>query len=157
MRVPLRRMCYISRHTSTSCAIHVDTHFMHALYIYTQTHFVCYTRRQTYYGVATISMLLKIIGLYEECRSLLQGSFAKETCNFKEPTNRSHSIPMWYIPGQTSLATYVDILRVRSIRKHTSCVIHVDTPIAHLIYMQTHFLQITEDLFCYTLLIQYTL
>jgi len=43
------------------------------------------------YGVATISRLPKIIGLF--CRiSLLQGSFAKETDNLKEPTNRSHPI-----------------------------------------------------------------
>ena len=41
------------------------------------------------YGVATISRLLKNIGLIAENRSLLQGSFAKETYVFKEPTNRS--------------------------------------------------------------------
>ena len=39
-----------------------------------------------------ISRLLKIIGLFGEYRSLLQGSFAKETYHFKEPTNRSHPI-----------------------------------------------------------------
>jgi len=44
------------------------------------------------YGVATISRLLKIIGLFCRISSLLQGSFAKETYNFKEPTNRSHPI-----------------------------------------------------------------
>jgi len=42
------------------------------------------------YGVATISRLLKIIGLFGRISSLLYGSFAKETHNFKEPTNRSH-------------------------------------------------------------------
>ena len=36
--------------------------------------------------------LLKMIGLFCRISSLLQGSFAKETCNFKEPTNRSHPI-----------------------------------------------------------------
>jgi len=45
------------------------------------------------YGVATISRLLKIIGFVGEYRSLLWGSFAKETYNFKEPINRSHPIP----------------------------------------------------------------
>jgi len=40
------------------------------------------------YGVATISRLLKIIGLFCRISSLLQGSFEKETFNFKEPTNR---------------------------------------------------------------------
>jgi len=57
------------------------------------------------YAVATISRLLQIVGLFLQnivsfaeyrlfCRisSLLQGSFAKETYNFKEPTNRSHPI-----------------------------------------------------------------
>jgi len=41
------------------------------------------------YGAATISRLLKIIGLFCRISSLLYGSFAKETCHFKEPTNRS--------------------------------------------------------------------
>ena len=44
------------------------------------------------YGVATISRLLKIIGFFCRISSLLQGSFAKETYNFKEPTTRSHHI-----------------------------------------------------------------
>jgi len=44
------------------------------------------------YGVATISRLLKIIGLF--CKRALQKRpiFFKETYNFKEPTNRSHPI-----------------------------------------------------------------
>ena len=45
-----------------------------------------------HYGVATISRLLKIIGLLCRICSLLYGSFAKETYNFKEPTNRIHII-----------------------------------------------------------------
>ena len=44
------------------------------------------------YGVATISRLLEIIGLFCRISSLLYSSFAKETYNFEEPTNRSHSI-----------------------------------------------------------------
>ena len=48
--------------------------------------------QQYLYGVASISRLLKIIGLFCRIQSLLQGSFAKETCNFNEPTNRSHPI-----------------------------------------------------------------
>ena len=40
-----------------------------------------------------ISRLLKIRGLSCRIQSLLQGSFAKETYTFKEPTNRSHPIP----------------------------------------------------------------
>jgi len=44
------------------------------------------------YGVATISRLLKMIGLFCRILSLLWVSFAKETYHFKEPTNRSHPI-----------------------------------------------------------------
>jgi len=44
------------------------------------------------YGVATISRLLKIIGLF--CKRALHKRpiFSKEICDFKEPTNRSHPI-----------------------------------------------------------------
>ena len=44
------------------------------------------------YGVATISRLLNIIGLFCRNSSLLQGSFAKETYKLIDPTNRSHPI-----------------------------------------------------------------
>ena len=47
------------------------------------------------YGVAMISRLLQIIGLFCRVSSLLQGSFAKETYNFKEPTHRRHPIWSW--------------------------------------------------------------
>ena len=47
------------------------------------------------YGVATISRMLKNICLFAEYRSLLQGSFAKETYIFKHPTNRSHPIEFY--------------------------------------------------------------
>jgi len=43
--------------------------------------------------VASITRLLKIIGLFCKISSLFKGSFAKETYNFKEPTSRSHPIP----------------------------------------------------------------
>jgi len=45
------------------------------------------------YGVATVSRLLKIIGLF--CKRALskRGYSAKETYDFKEPTSRSHPIP----------------------------------------------------------------
>jgi len=44
------------------------------------------------YGVATISTLLKITGLF--CKRALQKRpiFSKEKDNFKEPTNRRHPI-----------------------------------------------------------------
>jgi len=52
------------------------------------------------YGVATISRLLKIIGLFCRISSLCNGSFAKEICNFKEPTNRSHPIHLFWHKNQ---------------------------------------------------------
>jgi len=39
-----------------------------------------------------------MIGLFCRISSLLQGSFAKETYHFKEPTNRSHPISLFLIP-----------------------------------------------------------
>jgi len=53
---------------------------------------------------ALISRLLKIIGLFCRISSVLLGSFAKETCVFKEPTNCSH--PITYTPAATAKATY---------------------------------------------------
>jgi len=53
-------------------------------------HDIC--RVLMWYGVATISRLLKITGLF--CKRALQKRpiFSKETYNLKEPTNRSHPI-----------------------------------------------------------------
>jgi len=45
-----------------------------------------------YYGVATGNRLLKMIGLFCRIKSYYRALLAKETCDFKEPTNRSHSI-----------------------------------------------------------------
>jgi len=44
------------------------------------------------YGVAAMSRLIKIAGLFCRISSRLRVSFAKETYNFMEPTNRSHPI-----------------------------------------------------------------
>jgi len=48
-----------------------------------------------WYGEATISRLLKIVDLFCRKSSFWEGSFAKETYNCKEPTNRSHRIHMF--------------------------------------------------------------
>ena len=45
-----------------------------------------------------------MIGLFCRISSLLQASFAKETYNFKEPTNRSH--PIVVISGSLAAAKY---------------------------------------------------
>jgi len=51
------------------------------------------SRKSAGYGVATISRLLKIIGLLFADYSLFyRALFQNETYNFKEPTNRSHPI-----------------------------------------------------------------
>ena len=44
----------------------------------------------SWYGVATVSRIDKIIGRFCRILSLLFGSFAKETYNFIDPTNQSH-------------------------------------------------------------------
>jgi len=44
------------------------------------------------YGVATVSRIDQIIGLFCRISSVLEGSFAKKTSNFIDPTNRSHPI-----------------------------------------------------------------
>ena len=64
------------------------------------------------YGVATISRL--IIGLF--CKTALEKRLysAKETCNLKEPTNRSHPI-LDIILGETNFA--VHILQEKNITK----------------------------------------
>jgi len=48
-----------------------------------------------WYGMAMISRLLKVIGLFCRISSLLYGSFAKETYHFEEPTSRSHPIHIY--------------------------------------------------------------
>ena len=39
------------------------------------------------YGVATVSRIDQLAGLFCRISSLLQGTFAKETYNFIDPTN----------------------------------------------------------------------
>jgi len=57
-----------------------------------------YSVKGPWYGVATISRMLKNIGLF--CKRALQKRpvFCKETCIFKHPTHRSHpiSIYLWW-------------------------------------------------------------
>jgi len=79
------------------------------------------TSQKSDYGVPTISRLLKIIGLFCRISSLLWVSFAKETYNLKEPTNRSHPISYvfisgfryWFLKIQTFICCY---LRIQTFR-----------------------------------------
>ena len=81
------------------------------------------------YGVATICRLLKIIGLSCRIWSLLQGSFAKETYNFKEPTNRSHPIPqqLMQICGMQLIQICAQVVAHLDM-----CLWHISMVVAHL-------------------------
>jgi len=71
-----------------------DYVYIYTKYIYIHIYIYIYVyalqSRSIWYGVATISRLLKIIGLF--CKSALwkRRYSAKETYNFKAPTHRSH-------------------------------------------------------------------
>jgi len=56
------------------------------------------------HGVATVSRIDKIIGLFCRILSLLYGSFAKETYNLIDPTNQSH--PIRKTPAHMSRASF---------------------------------------------------
>jgi len=66
------------------------------------------------YGVATISRPLKITGVFCRISSLLQGSFEKETYNFKEPTTRSHPIRIYHLRSDViyGVATISRLLKI---------------------------------------------
>jgi len=66
------RYMYISRYIRVSCYIH------NCVYVS--------------YGVATVSRIDKITGLFCRISSILYVSFAKETYNLIDPTNQSHPI-----------------------------------------------------------------
>jgi len=75
------------------CYIHILVLYTYIGVIY--TYWSCIHIRISY-GVASISRFLTITGFFCRIQSLLQGSFAKETYHFKEPTNRSHPISCGY-------------------------------------------------------------
>jgi len=70
------------------------------------------------YGVATISRLLQIIGLF--CKGALQKRpiFSKETYNFKEPTKRSHAILVLLHIRMSHI--YMSIVTHNNITTHTA-------------------------------------
>ena len=57
--------------------------------------------------MATVSRLLKIIGLFCRIQSLLQGSFVKETYHFKEPALRSHPTALSSKPYMSHICVYI--------------------------------------------------
>jgi len=80
---------------------------------------------------------------FAECRSLLYGSFAKETYNFKEPTNRGHpiaagaegavnihSICVYYVCVWICMCVSMCVCRVSRSVRIAICVSHTYLPIA---------------------------
>jgi len=56
------------------------------------------------YGLATVSRINKIVGLFRRILFLLKGSFAKETYNFIDPTSHPIYIDMHIF---TYMYTYI--------------------------------------------------
>ena len=95
------------------------------------------------YGVATISRLLKTIGLFCRMSSLLRVSFAKEAYNFKEPTDRSP--PIAVISVQVShdnrVMSHIWLTRFTYTNKpcRTSHVTHMNETFPYMyIYIHVH-------------------
>ena len=85
--------------------------FKSRTYTHTHTHTHQYLNIQystVRYGVATVSRIDKIIGLFSRIASLLQVSFAKETYYFIDPTNCSHPI----VSGWDKKASYIYALHI---------------------------------------------
>jgi len=61
-------------------------------------------------GMTEISRLLQITGLFCRSQSLLSGSFAQETYDFKEATNRTHSIVILH--GKMAKLVVICFLRI---------------------------------------------
>jgi len=100
--IDVYEMCVTHTHNSLMCVIHTQlaemcvTHTHNSLICVIHTHIssICVT-----YGVATISRLLKMIGLFYK-RALYKRLYsAKEIYNFEEPTNHSHPIPNSTLSG----------------------------------------------------------
>ena len=115
-------------------------------------HSVCLS--ESVYGVAMISRLLQMIGLFCKILSLLQGSFAKKTYNFEEPTNRNHPISiclsvclcLWFSVRVTvSICVYTRLYIQIQIYIYTYTHTHVHIYV-HIIY---------KHMFMYTYLYTY--
>jgi len=110
--------CNTLQHTATRCITlhHTATHCNTLQHTATQQVLLPLGTKSSY-GVVTISRLLKIIGLFCK-RALQKGRYsAKETYNFKEPTNRSHPIPQTTTHCNTHGNTYCN----------TNCDTHCNT------------------------------
>jgi len=82
------------------------------------------------YGVATISRLLKMIGLFCQRAQLKRRYSAKETCNFKERTNRSH--PMDDYTARVDICTHkCSDTCIRTKIQSTNTYTHIYQPCIH--------------------------
>ena len=89
------RIAYVHTHTFSFSLTHTHSHTHSHTHTHTTIVWTAYMHPLTIcYGVATMSRLLKIIGLF--CKRALENTrySAKETYHFKEPTNRSHPIAL---------------------------------------------------------------
>ena len=68
------------------CGLHLECYSLRCIHM--QYTYAC----NTHYGVATVSRIDKVIGLFCRIASLLQGSFAKEAYNLIDLTNQSHPV-----------------------------------------------------------------
>ena len=71
----------------------------------------------------SLSRLLQIVGLLCRISSLLWGSFAKETCNSKEPTSRNHPILDWLQKRTLLVRNTACCSAARSFSKENNCCI----------------------------------
>jgi hypothetical protein len=111
-------------------------------------------RQCNWLGVPTISRLLTIIGLFCRISSLLWGSFAKETYDLKEPTNRSAlAIPAVMVsfslsltlPLSLSLSIYIHIIYTyiptyTSIYMYVYVSLSLSLSFSLYVYMRVHIL-----------------
>jgi len=93
--------------------------------------------------VAYVLNVISFIGLFCRMSSLLWGSFAKETGNFKEPTNRSHPI------CATRLAYVRHTLHMCCICVHMFCIlVHVFCILVRRFCILVHMFWILVHMFC---------
>ena len=77
------------------------------------------------YGVATISRIDKILGLFCRIASLLWGSFVKEICNLIDPTNISQRIVCGERNARKDIVRVVYVCMSRRARKDIVRVVYV--------------------------------
>jgi len=108
------------------------------------------------YGVASISRLLKMIGLFYKRALWKRLYFAKETYNFKEPTNRSHPIVMSIVYSDG----YYIYSRCTICNRCTCTIIYIVCGICGTLvylytYTYTHDIQYAIGVKSYTLYVEY--